>query len=197
MNENNRNKNRRKPIITQQQKSFVSRDELIIQLIARDGNKCSYPNCDLPFVKDTSHERTIDHITPQAWAKEHGWTYDEIWHVSNLQLMGRKCNALKSDRLPNEDGSLPELPRDTRIKAADKSKRPIVCETCGSGRMLIVGEICDDCGSGPQPTKTPRMTQRTPKECSHGWVDPADHCWMCHLGYVERRPAIDVIIFGP
>lgn len=183
-------------IITEQK--GLSREKILELVTLRDGDRCQYPDCELPFVPDTNQARTIDHIIPQSWAKANGWTYDEIWDVTNLQIMHRKCNALKSDRLPNADGTLPPLPRDTRIKAADKSQRPIVCDACGSGRLLINDEVCDDCGSGPMPAKTPRMYQRSPKECSHGFGDePREHCWLCHLGMVPRRSAVDVILNGP
>lgn len=195
MDENHQN---RRNIIITNQKGFVSREDSINEILRRDGDGCQYPGCELPFVEGTNHERTIDHVVPQSWAKQQGWTYEQIWAVSNLQLMGRKCNALKSDRLPNDDGTLPALPSDGRIKAGDKSARPIACETCGEGRMLLDGETCDVCGSGPQPQKTPRMYQKSPKECSHGFGDePREHCWLCHLGMVPRRSALDVIINGP
>lgn len=164
----------------------MDRVAIISALIERDGDRCMYPGCDKPF-DDGAHEMTIDHIYPQSKAYADGWTYEQVNDISNLQLMGKRCNAVKGDLVYNPDGTLPEIPR--RERAADKSSRAMVCNLCESGRLLFEGEQCELCGSGPQPASFPKYAQRAPKDCSHGWVDPADHCWMCVIGHVERKPA--------
>lgn len=168
---------------------IIDRESLILLLMERDGFACQFPNCDLPMVEDDKEHRhaiSIDHKYPQSLAREDGWTEEDIWAFDNLQLMGRACNARKSNLLYNEDGTLP-LPR--RPRRVDKSKRKPVCDTCMSGRLLLAGEICPDCGSDPQPKSAPKYAQKSPKDCSHGWIIPEDHCWLCYLGDVERAPA--------
>ena len=169
----------------------VNRKEILVNLIERDGAVCQYPGCDLPFTTDRNsrHSVTIDHIFPQAKARSLGWTFEQVWHIDNLQLMGRACNSKKSDRVYNDEGILPGI---DRIKAI-KAERPDQCATCGSGRMLLHGEICDTCGSGPQPVTAPKYLQKTPKECDHDDF----FCWMCYIDLVPRRSALSRILGGP
>lgn len=169
----------------------VNRKELLVKLIERDGATCQYPGCDLLFSTELNsrHSITIDHKFPQAKARAMGWSFDEIWSLDNLQLMGRACNSKKSDREYDDEGNLPGI---DRIKAI-KSLRPDQCTTCGTGRMLLYGEICDTCGSGPQPACAPKYLQRTPKECDHDDF----YCWMCYIGHIERKSALSRIIGGP
>jgi molybdenum cofactor biosynthesis enzyme MoaA len=169
----------------------IDRDAIIMQLTDRDGYKCTYPGCEEPFdpVPDSRHHVTVDHIYPQAKAYADGWTFDQVWDLSNLQLMGRVCNAKKSDRVYDEQG---ELGSRGRIRSV-KVKRPIVCETCNSGRALSKGEVCEDCGSVPQPLTAPKFLQRSVKECDHDTT----HCWMCYLDMIPRRSALSNIITGP
>ena len=163
----------------------MTRPELIQFLADRDGDFCFI--CKKGW--DENDEVTIDHWIPLA----RGGT----WHLDNLRLAHKPCNARKGDRMPSPDGTLPPHPKDllgifeTR---ADKSNRKPVCQTCESGRLLFMGETCPDCGSGPQPSGFPRAYKKEPKECSHGWVDPRDHCWFCTLGFVQRRPAIETVL---
>jgi hypothetical protein len=165
------------------------RTELIAALRARDGERCMYPECNKPFDKGT-HLLTIDHVYPQSKAREEGWTEEEIWALDNLQLMGKSCNARKGHLIPNEDGTLPS--RATKTKAI-KVARPDLCETCYSGRLLFIGEICPDCSSGPQPAAAPKALQVSPKECDHDNF----HCWMCFIGHVERKSSLTRLIEGP
>lgn len=179
--------------------SEFSREGALDVLIERDGLVCQYPGCDRKgFDIDGAFELTIDHYMPQSKAREMGWSEDRIWHTDNLKIMHRKCNALKGDRIPNEDGSLPPRPEDLRPvhqRRADKTGRVPVCETCMSGRLLLFGEECPDCGSGPQPSTLPKYLQVSPKECSHGWgKNPELICWMCNLGFIKRRPAIEDVL---
>lgn len=164
------------------------REGTINNLIARDGERCMYEGCTLPFDPDPNgkHSISIDHIYPQVKCNAEGWTYEQIWDETNLQLMGRSCNARKGDLVYDEEGKLPFRSfRDRTVKLP----RPDNCDTCYNGRILFFGEECPDCGSGPQPRSAPKYAQKTPKECSHGWTNPADHCWMCWIGHIERAPA--------
>lgn len=171
-----------------------SRDTLISQLRERDGDVCQLPSCGKPLdfsLIDGPQMVTVDHTFPQAKARLAGWTEDQIWDLTNLTLMHRRCNALKGDREYDEDGKLPVLP--DRQKAVDKSHRPMVCDLCESGRLLLFGEVCELCGSGPQPATAPKYLQRAPKDCDHS----THFCWMCFIGHVERKSAIERIITGP
>lgn len=173
---------------------------VLIQLLKeRDGDHCMHPSCgkalDFSLV-DGPNMVTIDHRFPQVRAREAGWTEDEIWALTNLNLMHRSCNARKGDRVYNDDGTLPEPP--SRHKAVDKTHRPMVCDLCESGRLLFDGEVCELCGSGPQPATAPRYLRVKPSECSHGWGEnPEQFCWMCFIGMIERKPATQRILEGP
>lgn len=169
---------------------ITNRQEIIDALAARDGLRCTFPDCTLPF-DNGRHSVTIDHIYPQSRARAEGWSEDQINDLSNLQLQGKNCNARKGHLIPDEHGNLPLKAREP--KALPKSERPAVCETCYSGRLLLPGEECYDCGGGPQPAVAPRATQKTPKECSHAGQD---HCWMCYLGFVERSSALSNLVTG-
>lgn len=170
--------------------TLLSRQEIIELLTERDGYVCMFPNCTEPLAEGGKHMVTLDHIYPQAKAKTDGWTNEQINDVDNLQLMGKNCNARKGHLLYDENGNLPVKKVDIKIP---KAQRPAVCETCFSGRILLPGEECFDCGSGPQPAGAPKATQKTPKECSHAGYD---HCWMCYLGFVERGSALNNLITG-
>lgn len=163
-----------------------SRQETIAKLREIWGPNCFL--CGNPFASDS--DITIEHWLPQVEGKRRGWSYDKINHIDNLRLAHKPCNSAKGDIVPNEDGTLPERPVKAR---AIKLPRPERCETCENGRLLLIGELCDDCGSGPQPRSAPRATQKSPKECSHSGVD---HCWMCFIGHVPRKSALEVIITG-
>lgn len=176
----------------------LSRDEIILSLMERDGTNCQLPSCSKPLdfsLVDGPQMVTIDHRFPQSKARESGWTEEQIWDLSNLLLMHRRCNALKGDREFDEEGNL-ELPIPQR-KAVAKSERIPVCNLCESGRLLLEGEVCELCGSGPQPATAPRYLRVQPSECAHGWDNTPNYCWMCFIGMVERKPSIDRIISGP
>ena len=123
-----------------------------------------------------------------------GWTPEEIWDHNNLQLMGKSCNARKGHLTYDEQGRLPVM---AKVSKVDKSARTPVCNLCESGRLLLEGEVCELCNSGPQPAAFPRYAQKRPKDCSHGFEDPSDHCWMCVIGFEERKSATMTIIEGP
>lgn len=169
----------------------INRKIIVAELILRDGYVCQYPGCDLPFDEreNSRHSVTIDHIFPQAKARALGHTFQQIWSLDNLQLMGRTCNSKKSDHLYDENGMLPVRDHVRVIKSA----RPVQCETCSSGRLLLHGEICVDCGSGPQPATAPKYLQKPVKECDHD----TSYCWMCYLDMIPRRSALSSLLHGP
>jgi len=168
----------------------LSRQEIIEALTDRDGYVCMFPGCTEPLTETGKHMVTLDHVFPQAKAKEAGWTNEQINDISNLQLMGKNCNARKGHLIYDEKGNLPVKPTQIKIPKAD---RPAICETCFSGRILLPGEECSDCGSGPQPAVAPAALQKPPKECDHSTY----HCWLCFLDFVPRKEAISRIIEGP
>lgn len=170
----------------------IKRKELVKQLVERDGLICQYPGCDEPLdLKATGRrEVTIDHEFPQSKAREAGWTEEEIWDLSNLDLMHKSCNAKKSDLVYNEDGTLPEKPASRfRLRREKRASRPSECTLCFNGRALLIDETCPDCGSGPQPS-FPTAYQVRSDECPH---EGPWSCFACMTGIVDRKPAyIDV-----
>lgn len=167
------------------EKNGLTRAERIEKITLRDGPNCFFPGCGKPFEQE--EDITFDHWIPQS----KGGT----WHVDNLRMMHKRCNALKGDRVPNEDGTLPPLPKELlgpfHIRA-DKSGRVDVCDTCASGRLLLLGEVCEICGSGPQPSGWPAYAQRSPKECDHHKY----HCWYCVVEKPELRTRAYEDVFG-
>jgi len=164
-------------------KATMTRAERIQALTDLYGYICFHPDCRKPFKSDD--EITFDHWwVPQSMGGE--------WTLENLRLMHKRCNALKGDRIPNPDGTLPPLKRELKseAKALAKSERPEICDTCMSGRILLIGETCEVCGSGPQPAIAPRAMQVKPKECDHATT----HCWVCFLGFVPRKAAILTVL---
>jgi 5-methylcytosine-specific restriction endonuclease McrA len=170
--------------------ALLSRQEIIKRLSRRDGYVCQFPECDRPLTDDGKHMVTLDHKYPQYLAKQDGWTHEEINSLDNLQLMGKDCNARKGHHLPDENGMFP-------VKVREKSivvERPALCETCYSGRILNLGEVCPDCLSGPQPARWPGSLQRKPKECDHSTY----HCWRCVVDDPDLRiSATTRLIIGP
>lgn len=76
------------------------------KLIERDGEKCS--NC------PSLNELTVDHIIPTSLLEFFGIKKEQSYnwkkHSSNLQLLCRACNSLKSNRVDWSDKrSLPLL----------------------------------------------------------------------------------------
>lgn len=175
----------------------VSRPELIAQLRKRDGINCQHPDCGLPLDFEAGEDSplltTIDHWMPQYFGKANDWSMEEIWALSNLKLMHKKCNAKKGDLIPNEDGTLPQKKtREWRNRRAKRIERPEVCTSCNSGRDLGEGEFCRACGSGPQPARLPRWRQVKPHECDHEDF----FCWACHLDPELRVTALTSLITG-
>lgn len=173
----------------------LSRTEIVTLLIERDGLACQYPGCDeiLDLNDVGPKEVTIDHSEPISWCRENGWTEDEIWDLSNLKLFSKKCNARKSNIRYLPDGTLPE-PKGSRfrLRRQKRAERPDTCDTCMNGRILLIGEECPVCFSGPQPSY-PTAYQCKSSECPHSgpWS-----CWACMIGIAEREPAIVTVLDG-
>ncbi len=176
--------------LTDQKPQKLQRVELVRQLRKRDGDTCQYPGCGtvLDFsIKDGPKEATIDHYIPQHWCKVNGWTYDQIWDLSNLKLMHKKCNAKKGDSLPNKDGTLPtRVERKFRYRRDKRAQRAEICTSCNAGRDLGPDEICASCSSGPMPERFPRWAKVSSADCDH----EAFWCWACSIGIIERPSSI-------
>lgn len=126
--------------------------KLVKRLAKRDGGmKCFL--CNVALTMDTV---TIEHWIPRAA----GGTNED----RNLRLACQPCNNGKSDIVPLKDGTIP--PRKNRVYVT-KLPRPDLCTRCQSGRALSEGEVCGECGSGPQPRVRPRYMKMTVQECDH------------------------------
>lgn len=204
-------------VTTQQNTIKVPRAELIQLMRERDGDVCMHPDCGKPLdfeLIGSEHklEPTIDHWMPQVWCREQGrvfdekteewtvvdedkvWTFEQIWDIDNLKLMHKQCNAKKGQLVPNPDGSIPAKPvKEFRYRRDRRQARPEICKVCMSGRMLDIDEICNVCGSGPQPALFPRAHAKSPKDCSHSGPES---CWACVLGIEARIPAIVSVLDG-
>lgn len=168
----------------------MTREETVEFLKSRDGDQCMFPGCERPL-DDVKDINTFDHIYPQYLAKRDGWTRAQTDALDNLQLMHKTCNALKGHQLPDENGMFQIPVREPKVV---KGPRPELCELCISGRLLLPGENCPDCGIGPQPARWPGSLQRKPKECDHSTY----HCWLCTVDTPELRvPAFERLITGP
>lgn len=164
----------------------MARHEQVDALVERDGLTCQFPDCgnllDLS-VKEGPLEVTIDHWIPQHFGKANGWSFDEIWDLDNLKLMHKKCNAKKGDRIPNDDGSIPErATRTFRYRRDKRAERPDLCTSCDNGHNLLIGEVCASCGCDAQ--RFPRWAKVRANECDHeiSW------CWWCSIT-PEARPS--------
>ena len=173
-------------VIDSQEYTKVPRAELLTQMRERDGAFCMHPDCGtaLDFdVVDGPLEVTIDHWIPQYFGKANGWSMAEIWDVSNLKLMHKRCNAKKGDLLPNEDGTLPKKSGSTfRFRRQKRAGRPDLCMSCDNGHDLLIGEWCADCGSNAQ--RFPRSAKVKFSECDH----EITWCWACSIT-PEMRPS--------
>jgi hypothetical protein len=173
--------------------SKPTRTEIVSILRERDGDVCQYPGHAHPLdfeVNDESPAQvTIDHHIPQHFGKANGWTYEEIWDLSNLKLMCKKHNAQKGDRVPNPDGTLPERTvRKFRYRRDKRAGRPELCMECDNGHDLFSGEICRSCGCDAQ--RFPRNAKVRFDDCDHDIM----WCWVCSITPDMRTPAmVDVL----
>jgi hypothetical protein len=152
-----------------QSEQFKTKSELVEAVAEMWGYFCFLPICQGDFTEEDP--ASLDHWRPLS----KGGT----WDISNLRLMHRRCNAIKSDTLPINEYEViikDRAPR-ARRRADKRSGRPIVCSLCESGRLLLPGEECGLCGSGPQPATAPRTLQTSPSECNHSTF----HCRECFV----------------
>ena len=164
------------------------RSELVLALIERDGDECSY--CHRDFKK---RERTIDHVHPQSRAFADGWTYEKVWNLSNLVLACKPCNAKKGDQLLDENGEIPKRKERTfRYRRDKRAQRAEICTSCNVGRNLGPDEVCASCGSGPMPERFPRWAKMSAIECDH----EAFWCWSCSIGITPRIGSTEMIMIG-
>lgn len=168
----------------------VERDALVAALRKRDGDICTYPGCDKPldFTLD-EHDRmfvTIDHKHPRAQCKADGWSMEKTWALSNLQLMHKRCNAAKGDKLYREDGTLPAPKQRKMVRREKRASRPTLTDCCYSGRLLLWGEVCSECGHGALEGTFPAEYVVRSKDCPHSgpWS-----CWSCYIGHTPRQSA--------
>lgn len=165
----------------------LTRQEMVDALRLRDGDTCQYPGEShvLNFdIKEGPTEATIDHHIPQHYGKSNGWSHEDIWDLSNLRLMCKKHNAKKGDRVPNEDGTLPEkVVRTFRYRRDKRAERADLCVSCDNGHNLFAGEVCASCGCDAQ--RFPRSAKVRFNECEHEifW------CWVCSITPDMRKPA--------
>mgnify|MGYP002776715963 CR=1 FL=1 len=159
-----------------------SRAELRAALEERDGPNCFYCDTELDL-----ENRTIDHVVSQREARRRGWEMDSTHGLGNLRLACKSCNSLKGDRMLDEEGNIPPRPMSRKLKRKIRAMRPEVCKTCMSGRKLALGEVCNVCGIGPQPARTPTFYKRDPRECTHGEAHPLETCWLCFCVNPELR----------
>ncbi len=161
--------------------TVMSREAIIQTIMRRDGRFCFHPMCGEPF--KTHKDITFDHWIPRS----RGGTDS----IDNYRLMHKKCNASKSDKMPNEDGTLPEIiNHNSASRRAARGLRPEVCTKCSSGRMLGPFESCLVCGSGPMPDRFPRWAKAPVSECDHSqfW------CSWCSIGDIERKPVMNDLL---
>lgn len=166
------------------------RAELVAALRTRDGGTCQHPDCgrDIDFdITEGPLEPTIDHWMPQYFGKSEGWTQEQIWDISNLKMMHKKCNAKKGDLIPNEDGTLPAKPQSTfRFRRQKRATRVGMCDVCQNGHLLYETEICASCGGNGQAY--PRTHFAKFQDCDHEIL----WCQWCSIGDVPRRNSIAI-----
>lgn len=166
--------------------SRPTRVELVAALIERDGDECAYCHRDFSV-----RERTIDHVFPQSRAFAEGWSYEEVWDLSNLKLACKPCNAKKGDQLLNEDGTIPRRrTRTFRYRRDKRAMRAEICTSCSAGRDLGPDEVCASCGSGPMPERFPRWAKMPANDCDH----EAFWCWACSIGIIDRVGATEMLL---
>jgi hypothetical protein len=161
----------------------LTKKDAIEILSERDGYHCFI--CKGEF--EVNEYPTLDHWVPRAAGGSD--------KVANLRLAHRKCNTLKSDTVPLDDGTLPMKKK--RVKPADRrrAKKEIqesICYHCNNGRKLSLGDNCGHCGAQAGPLRAPHYLKRKTTDCDHDryW------CWACSIGIVERRSALLNLMIG-
>lgn len=170
--------------------NVFDRTRAMQMLLERDGAGCKFPGCEHEFsdVSGSPWYPTLDHRRPQSKCKDDpDWPWQRVWGLDNLDRMHRICNQRKGDTEYNEDGSLTLVEFTRSVKLI----RPDICPSCYAGRLLLPGDVCEDCSLDiPQPSTWPAYLQRDPRECAH---DRHSHCKFCVPGFVER---IEPLLIG-
>lgn len=181
------------PMSTQIQ--MPTRRDNIAELRKRDGDICGMPFCDkqLDFTitdQDSPWLVTIDHWMPQWWCREQDWSEDKIWELSNLRLAHKTCNAKKGERIPNEDGTIPDriVKKVFRYRREKRAQRPELCTQCYAGNYLAADEVCAACGMTGKAM--PQWAKVKYNECDHELL----WCWVCSITPDMRTPAVDVAV---
>ncbi len=154
----------------------LSREQRIRIITERDGPGCFLCGESFKSEKDI----TFDHWIPRS----RGGT----WDIENLRNTHKRCNAIKGDRMPNADGTIPELERKSQFRTRQQKRceRPELCQRCENGRALGPQESCNVCGSGPMPERFPRWAKAKANECDHDdfW------CAWCSIGIIPRKSVV-------
>lgn len=164
--------------------TLLSKKQKIEIIRIRDGFFCIICNKDFKALSEV----TLDHWIPRSV----GGSED----VSNLKLAHKKCNAWKSDRVPNLDGTIPPKPKKSTYRDRRKTRQVIIdnlCTDCYDGRLLLEGESCPYCGTPAGPEDWPHWAKRPANKCDH---TPPEWCWACSIGIVERKSVIMILLEG-
>lgn len=145
----------------------AARASIIEAIKRRDGYFCYI--CKNPF--SAEDPPTIEHFIPLA--------HKGTWDLENLRIAHSKCNSMKSNLMPNSDGTVNLVRRRRRPRTARLKQ----CKACNNGRLLMIEEVCNECARRSQPAQTPTVYKRKPKNCAHKGLE---HCWACYLGFIER-----------
>jgi len=169
------------------------RVETIAALRKRDGDTCQYPGAEhtLDFAADDGPTRvTIDHWVPKWHGRELGWSEDKINALPNLKLMCKRHNAKKGERIPNDDGTLPERPNKIkfRYRREKRASRPEACTECYNGNYLAADEVCAACGMTGK--EMPQWAKVKYNECDHALL----WCWVCSITPEMRPAAVDTAV---
>lgn len=161
---------------------LLSKQEKVAILYRKYGHNCFI--CKKPFGVERP---TIEHWIPRSAGGS-----DEI---SNLRLTHKACNVMKSDILPNPDGTITLPKKKVPYRKRRNSRREILdkfCYECEGGRRLAENEFCSSCGSPPGPPENPRYLKRRSPECDHNvfW------CWACSIGIVEKKSVVQNLMTG-
>lgn len=181
-----------RPMDAETRETIRRRTETIAALRARDGDMCAYPgaNHTLDFDEiDGPSMVTIDHWIPVWYGRSIGRPEDEIQSLNNLRLMCKRHNARKGERIPNDDGTLPERPQKKfRYRRDKRAQRPEMCTQCFNGSNLAVDEICAACGSTGK--SMPMWAKVRYQDCDHALL----WCWVCSITPDMRPAAVDTAV---
>lgn len=161
---------------------LLTKKDKIAFLYKKYGYDCFI--CKEPF---GTEKPTIEHWIPRAL----GGSDD----ISNLRLTHKACNVMKSDTLPNPDGTITLPPKKVPYYKRRIDRQRILnefCYECDGGRKLNHGEFCSDCGAPPGPPENPRYLKRRSPDCDHNvyW------CWACSIGIVDKKSAAQNLMTG-